>query len=102
VQSITSNTADKFIICHGTNTLIETAQYLAAHFLIKDTDKTIILTGAIIPLKQFILSDGGFNLGYAVGQSYNLSSGVHICMHGKIFLPQNVTKNRAEARFEEL
>src|SRR3954462_6651238 len=49
---------DRIIITHGTDTMAETAKTLAAGV----TGKTIILTGAMIPIK-FGSSDGLFNLG---------------------------------------
>ena len=97
---IKETAAQKIIITHGTNTLTDTARFLQS--ALEGVDKTVILTGAMIPLKQFVMSDGGFNLGYAVAQAQSLDSGVYICMHAKIFAPDAVTKNRALARFEEI
>ena len=51
---------DRIIITHGTDTMVETAALLAKSI----KDKTIILTGAMIPIK-FGSSDGLFNLGSA-------------------------------------
>ena len=50
----------KIIITHGTDTMVETAKYIAKHV----KDKVVILTGAMIPIK-FGSSDGLFNLGSA-------------------------------------
>ena len=47
----------KFIITHGTDTMIETAQFLSD---IKN--KTIVLTGAMKP-ERFYNSDASINLG---------------------------------------
>ena len=55
----------------------------------------------MIPLKQFALSDGGFNLGYAIGQAQSLPAGVYICMHAKTFAAGKVRKNFEIARFED-
>src|SRR5262245_16782090 len=49
------------VITHGTDTMVETAQALAATI----TDKTIVLTGAMVPY-AFGSSDGLFNLGSAL------------------------------------
>src|SRR5688572_10269485 len=49
---------NKIVITHGTDTMAETAQLLAA----KVKNKTVVLTGAMIPIK-FGSSDGLFNLG---------------------------------------
>src|SRR5665213_4280306 len=51
----------KIIITHGTDTMIETAKLLSAI-----TDKTIVLTGSIVP-EKFRGSDADFNVGSAVG-----------------------------------
>lgn len=55
----------------------------------------------MIPLKEFVMSDAGFNLGYAIAQVQNLDAGVYICMNGETFPAGTVIKNRAEARFEK-
>lgn len=52
---------DRIVITHGTDTMIETAKVLASEI----KDKTIVLTGAMIPYK-FGNSDGPFNLGTAL------------------------------------
>ena len=49
---------DKILITHGTDTMMETAKVLASSI----KNKTIVLTGAMIPYK-FGSSDGLFNLG---------------------------------------
>ncbi len=97
VKEIIAVSAKKIIITHGTNTMTETAEFLDRD--LGQTPKTIILTGAMIPLKEFAMSDAGFNLGYALAQVQNLPPGVFICMHGETFKPGAVTKNVEQARF---
>ena len=53
---------DRILITHGTDTMVETARQLAASV----KDKTIVITGAMIPY-TFGSSDGLFNLGSALG-----------------------------------
>lgn len=88
---------DKIIITHGTDTLCKTAQYLAQYQL----NKTIILTGAMIPY-TFGSSDGMFNLGSAMAFAQSLSHGVYVSMNGKCFMWNNVRKNTASGIFEEI
>jgi L-asparaginase len=64
-------------------------------------DKTIVLTGAMIPYK-FGSSDGLFNLGGALAYVQTLPPGVYIVMNGRCFSWDNVRKNRTTGRFEEL
>ncbi len=100
VQGIKATSAENVIITHGTNTMTQTAEYLKEALV--DEGKTIVLTGSMIPLKEFVMSDAGFNLGYALAQAQSLLAGVYICMHGETFEAGKVTKNFTEARFEEL
>ena len=60
------------VITHGTDTMVETARALAAAGL---ADKTIVLTGAMIPY-AFGSSDGLFNLGSALSFVQILPPGV--------------------------
>lgn len=88
---------DKIIITHGTDTMVETAKVIAE----KVKDKTIVMTGAMIPYK-FGSSDGLFNLGGAVAFVQTLPPGVYIAMNGRYFLWDNCRKNKKAGVFEEL
>src|SRR5512140_2517656 len=91
------NRADekKIIITHGTDTMADTARVLAG--MVKD--KTIVLTGAMIPYK-FGSSDGLFNLGSALAFVQALPPGVYIAMNGRCFPWDRVRKNRERGIFE--
>jgi L-asparaginase len=83
------------IITHGTDTMEHTAQYLAPRV----NNKTIILTGAMVPYK-FGSSDGLFNLGSAIAYAQVLPIGVYVAMNGQYFLWDNVTKNKKKGVFQ--
>jgi len=87
----------KIVITHGTDTMVETARILAEN----TRDKTIVLTGAMIPFK-FGSSDGLFNMGSALSFVQALDNGVYIAMNGQIFSQGNVRKNKKMGIFEEL
>lgn len=88
---------NNIIVTHGTDTMPETAQYLAERL----TDKTVILTGAMIPYK-FGSSDGFFNLGASIAFVQTLSPGIYVCMNGRVYNWDNVKKNKKTGFFEEL
>lgn len=87
----------QIVITHGTDTMAETAAILAG----KIKNKTIILTGAMIPIK-FGSSDGLFNLGSAIAFAQTLPAGVYVAMNGRYFHANNVRKNRQTGMFEDL
>ena len=87
---------NRIIITHGTDTMVETARLLAK----KVKDKTIILTGAMIPIK-FGSSDGLFNLGSALSFVQVIEPGVYITMNGRYFQYNNVFKNKKLGIFEK-
>jgi len=87
----------RIIITHGTDTMSETAQFLAQ----KVKNKTIVLTGAMIPIK-FGSSDGLFNLGSALAFAQTLPVGVYVAMNGRYFNWDNVRKNKQTGMFEEV
>ncbi len=89
--------ADKIIITHGTDTMTDTAKVLAESI----HNKTIVLTGAMIPYK-FGSSDGLFNLGSAIAFVQTLPNGVYVAMNGRYFNWDNVRKNRQTGEFTEL
>jgi L-asparaginase len=88
---------DKIIITHGTDTMADTALVLSN--MVKD--KTVVITGAMIPYK-FGSSDGLFNLGSALAFVQTLSPGVYVAMNGKYFPAGNVRKNKLTGEFEPL
>jgi L-asparaginase len=88
---------NKIVITHGTDTMTDTAKILAR----KIKNKTIVLTGAMIPYK-FGSSDGLFNLGSALAFVQTLPNGIYIAMNGKYFNWDNVRKNKQTGQFEEL
>ena len=87
----------KILITHGTDTMVETARVLGNSI----TDKTVVLTGAMIPYK-FGSSDGLFNLGSSLAFVQTLPHGVYISMNGKYFYWDNVKKNKSTGIFNEI
>jgi len=85
------------VILHGTDTMVNTAAVLAhgVH------DKTIVMTGAMIPY-AFGSSDGLFNLGSALSFVQSLPQGVYVAMNGRCFTWDNVRKNRERGVFESI
>ena len=81
---------DRIVITHGTDSMEITANLLGS----KIKNKTVILTGAMIPYK-FGSSDGLFNLGSAVAFAQCLPHGVYVAMNGKYYSHDNVRKNEA-------
>ncbi|MFK8005869.1 MAG: asparaginase domain-containing protein [Saprospiraceae bacterium] len=77
VNLINENSADKFIITHGTDSMIETANFI----LPKIKNKVIILTGAMRP-EQFSNSDAPINVGGAIAATQILEAGVYLFMTG--------------------
>ena len=92
-----SCTEDRIVITHGTDTMAQTASVLAA----KVANKTIVLTGAMIPIK-FGSSDGLFNLGSALAFAQSLPHGVYVAMNGRWFAANRVRKNKETGMFEEI
>ncbi len=88
---------DHILITHGTDTMVKTARLLAEEV----PDKTIVLTGAMIPYR-FGSSDGFFNLGSALAFAQTLPHGTYIVMNGRYFHANNVRKNSKTGVFEEL
>jgi len=85
------------IVTHGTDTMVETARFLGKNM----KGKTVVLVGAMIPY-AFGASDALFNLGCAFSAVQTLQPGVYVTMNGKIFLWNNVRKNKESGEFEEI
>jgi len=96
LESCKRTKEDRILITHGTDTMVETAELLANSI----EDKTIVLTGAMIPYK-FGSSDGLFNLGSSLAFVQTLPHGVYVSMNGKCFRWDKVRKNKETGEFEE-
>jgi len=88
---------DCVVVTHGTDTMVDTARALAEARI----DKTVVLTGAMIPY-DFGSSDGLFNLGSALSFVQVLPPGVYVAMNGRWFPWDNVRKNTKTGFFEAL
>lgn len=86
--------ADKILITHGTDTMIDTAKALSAI-----PNKAIVLTGASQPYR-FRESDAEFNIGVAIGALNTLNYGVYIAMNGRVY-EWNKCKKLDDGRFVE-
>jgi L-asparaginase len=87
----------RIVITHGTDTMVDTARAVAGVV----TQKTVVLTGAMIPY-AFGSSDGLFNLGSALSFAQVLPEGVYVAMNGTAFRWQDVRKDRVSGTFERL
>ncbi len=93
-QAVEASDADKILITHGTDGMVETATWLA-----DIPGKRIFLTGALQPA-AFSRTDAVFNIGCAIGGLQSQSPGVYVAMSGQVFAADQVVKNHAEGRFE--
>jgi L-asparaginase len=92
-QCVSQLHTPRVVITHGTDTMTQTAQQLAAV-----PAKTIVLTGALTPAR-FSESDASFNLGMAFATAQIAPPGVYIVMNGEVFAAANVRKDRDAGRF---
>ncbi|MBO6574178.1 MAG: asparaginase [Rhodothermales bacterium] len=95
-QMVLATDADRILITHGTDTMVETAEVLS-----DVAGKTIVLVGSLTPAR-FKNSDAEFNIGFAIAAVQTLPSGVFIAMNGCVFPYDKVRKNRKMNRFEEV
>ena len=95
-SAIEDDSNSLFVVTHGTDTMVETAESLVGI-----AGKTIVLTGALSPAR-FRSTDAVFNIGLAVGAVQSLAPGVYIAMSGRVFQAGKVRKNRSRNRFEPI
>lgn len=93
---IDNDDCQRYVVTHGTDTMVETAEALAGL-----AGKTIVLTGALSPAR-FRSTDAVFNVGMAVATAQLADPGVYIAMSGQVFAAGEVRKNRGANRFERL
>lgn len=97
VSACATCTENRIIITHGTDTMVETGIALLAQQL----NKTIVLTGAMIPY-TFGSSDGLYNMGSAMAFVQTLPHGVYLAMNGRFYPANKVRKNKTTGYFEAM
>jgi L-asparaginase len=96
LAAVQAHPANHVIITHGTDTMVATGQVLK-----QALGKTIVIMGAMQPAIMK-LTDADFNLGVAVAAVQALQEGVYLCMNGRIYDVDKVSKNRAQGQFQDL
>jgi L-asparaginase len=91
---IEASDAKYVLITHGTDTMVESANYIG-----EQSGKVIIFTGAMQPA-AFTNTDAVFNIGTAVGAFSVAQPGSYIAMSGQVYPATNVYKNYQTKRFE--
>ena len=97
IEKCTKSKERHIVITHGTDTMTDTATELGERKL----NKTIVLTGAMIPYR-FGTSDGLFNIASALAYVQTLTKGVYLAMNGRVFAYDKVLKNKDTGIFEEI
>ena len=97
IEECKKTKSSRIVITHGTDTMVNTAEKIAE----KIKNKTIVLTGAMIPIAFGSSSDGFFNLGSALSFVQTLENGVYIAINGQYFDFDKVEKNKLKGYFEK-
>jgi L-asparaginase len=95
VATVRDTPGDRFLITHGTDTMLKTAEALQREI----TGKVMVLTGSMQPAISRT-SDAFFNIGFAFSAVQTLAPGAYVAMNGQIFRPGSARKNVAAGRFE--
>jgi len=90
--------SNRILITHGTDRMVKTAVILQKAKL----EKTIVITGAMVPYAFGTSSDGFFNLGSALAFVQSLPHGVYVVMNGRYFKAEEVQKNTKTGYFESI
>jgi L-asparaginase len=85
---------DRFVIIHGTSSILETAKL----FQTARMGGVYVFTGAMTPFR-YSRTEAAFNLGGAIALARCKSQGVFLNMHGEVFDPSRSHKDETKARF---
>jgi L-asparaginase len=97
VAAVRDTPGDRFLITHGTDTMLLTAEALQRGV----TGKVMVLTGSMQPAISRT-SDAFFNIGFAFSAAQQLPPGAYVAMNGRIFRPGAARKNVEQGRFEAI
>lgn len=97
LNAIKNSTATKYVVTHGTYTMPDSARYISAK--LKAKNKVVIFTGSMLPMAEFTLSDGWFNLWFSIASFSHITPGTYVCMNGTMFTANEALKIVSEGRF---
>jgi len=89
--------APRILISHGTDTLLETAQFLFT----RNLPKAIVLFGAFVPFVEKE-SDAAFQTGFALAALKHCPQGVFVAMHGDLLPAQEAVRDLKTGKFLKL
>jgi L-asparaginase len=102
-NEVAETTADRILGTSGTFLMPDIVMRIAQHPMAKlfeEFGKRIVLTGALIPLREYIMSDAGFSLGMSVAVlQEELRERFLLVMNGSCFDGRNVRKDTSNAYF---
>ena len=97
VKTIKNCKNENIIIVHGTDTIDLTASFIDENI----KDKTIVLTGAMLPISINKI-EATLNFSQAIGfLNANIENGIYISMHGSVKNYKKLVKNRELGKFLE-
>ena len=97
VKTIKNCKNENIIIVHGTDTIDLTASFIDENI----KDKTIVLTGAMLPISINKI-EATLNFASAIGfLNANIKNGIYISMHGSVKKYKKLVKNRELGKFLE-
>ena len=97
VKTIKNCKNENIIIVHGTDTIDLTASFIDENI----KDKTIVLTGAMLPI-SINKVEATLNFSQAIGfLNTNIENGIYISMHGSVKNYKKLIKNREIGKFLE-
>ena len=95
VQKIKTLSHKTIVIVHGTDTMNESAEYVAKRI----QDRCIVFTGAMVPY-SIDSTEASANLMLAIAKAkYGYEEGVFVAMHGIVEHHSKIVKDRAKGRF---
>ena len=85
---------DKFIITHGTDTMLETCAFLRTRI----KDKLVVITGSMLP-ERFSNSEAPINLGCAIATANLMEQGIFVAMHGIVKPNREIKRNLETGKY---
>ena len=95
----TASARERFVITHGTDTLVETAQFV--HRAAQEAGCTVVLIGSRLP-EAFKGSDFSFNLGFAIAAVQMLGPGAYVAMNGVAIPALKAARDESSGMWKQL
>jgi len=98
LEAVERSGSARIVVTHGTDTLLDSAAFLASRLDFALLRKAVVFTGSFVP-GCIDAREAAFNLGFALAVAQTQPPGIYVAIGGHAYLANEVVKDTELQRF---